>query len=175
MRVRTALGSPPNPCDRPEPTRLEEELELVASPLLATPPGAGAVRAAAEPVRELLPEAIRLGVLLNSPPDMPDPELPTEPDDPPELLDPEDPPLLEPPPPPDEPDAVAVPLDPLVRGTACPATAGAAIPTARRKVTVRIDPRLVMASSPCLGPVTCLSLCKSTATSWYVQMAFFRV
>jgi len=80
-----------------------------------------------------------------------EPEAPTGPDEPLELLDDPDEPdeLEDPPPPDDEPDEVAVPLVPLVRGTACPATDGTAIPTATRKVSVRID--LVMACSPGVG------------------------
>jgi hypothetical protein len=107
------------------------------------------------PVRELLPDAIRLGVDLNSLPNMLPPEALDGPDDPLDLLEPPDepdddePPPDEVPPPDEELEEVAVPV---VLGTAWPAIAGAAIPAATMKVSARID--LVMAGSLWLGLLT---------------------
>jgi hypothetical protein len=104
---------------------------------------------------------------LNSPPEnIGLPEALVGPDELLEPLDPlepepedEEPPPLDVPPPEDEPEEDEDPPD--VRGTAWPASAGTAKPTATRNVSVRID--LVMACS-LVGSVTRLALCKSTAS-----------
>jgi hypothetical protein len=97
-----------------------------ASPLVATPPGAGARRASAAPVRVEVLVGMRLCVDLNSPPEnIGLPDALVGPDDPFELLElPEDPELpLEDDVPPPEPDELEDPVDEdddpvVVRGTA---------------------------------------------------------
>jgi hypothetical protein len=167
LRARATDGSPPKSWDNPEPGRLDAA--SAETPPLATPPGVGACRIAAVPVWVPVLEAIRLWVDLNSlPENIGLPDALVGPEELPELLDPLEPEPEDEEPPPDVPPPEDEPEDedededpPDVRGTACPASAGTAKPTATRNVSVRID--MVMACS-LVGSVTTLALCKSTAS-----------